>query len=337
MKSVLLKRLSWITFLISIVCFFAGNSFDNTDVKMFFLPVLILSGIMALSAYLMGRREQLSMDDDTFAVSFFKQLVSGEYFNSSVWQNAYRDYRTEYQQHRRSSLGIRTDLFIRCLRRLVVLNSVWMFVCTVVAGAANIPLGDVLKDLGVATADYSQNIGDRIIVTVITVPLIYLMVLCLVAFLKSKKWLDSFEEKGIGVREIETSYREGDAFECSINSVVIGPYYVHGVDGEKFYTVPRNMINAVAWNVDRFIISAKTKYGTVYKGDEYRFYIVFESGNGEVLFRIPLDQFQIRMIMDNYFPNEAAKSLQIRYEEIEILSHKFFSLKKHTSPVMMAD
>lgn len=134
MKSALLKRLSWITFLISIVCFFAGNSFDNTDVKMFFLPVLILSGIMALSAYLMGRREQLSMDDDTFAVSFFKQLVSGEYFNSSVWQNAYRDYRTGYQQHRRSSLGLRSDLFIRCLRRLVVLNSVWMFVCTVVAG-----------------------------------------------------------------------------------------------------------------------------------------------------------------------------------------------------------
>ena len=163
------------------------------------------------------------------------------------------------------------------------------------------------------------------------------MVLCLVAFLKSKKWLDSFEEKGIGVREIETSYREGDAFECSINSVVIGPYYVHGVDGEKFYTVPRNMINAVAWNVDRFIISAKTKYGTVYKGDEYRFYIVFKSGNGEVLFRIPLDQFQIRMIMDNYFPNEAAKSFQIGYDEIKILSHKFFSLKKHTSPVMMAD
>ena len=82
--------------------------------------------------------------------------------------------------------------------------------------------------------------------------------------------------------------------------------------------------------MDRFLVFSKGgRYGAQkYKGDEYRFYVVFQNA-GEMV-KIPLDQFQIRQMMDNYFEKQARKQY-VKHDEIEVGTYEFSSYKRFTS------
>lgn len=70
-------------------------------------------------------------------------------------------------------------------------------------------------------------------------------------------------------------------------------------------------------------------------GDEYRFYVVFSCCDG-MEYKVALDQFQIKLIMDRYFSSEKSNSAGIGYSVTSVYGLDFSSLKKYTSPVMMS-
>ncbi|MBQ1427173.1 MAG: hypothetical protein IIZ03_09710 [Succinivibrionaceae bacterium] len=333
----LLKILSFIVSLVSLGCYAAGLYFDNTELADISLIVLVISGIATIAFFLADREERLRKKNDSFAMNFYNLLSRGEYFTRPIWQKAYRDYCSGYHHRHGSFFGIRMDLTLRYLKRQLFFHSMIICLLAMVLGGAAIPFCAALEDRGFQICLYGD--GDRAVSTMLIVPIVYVLFLAVISFIKSKKWLDSSDgkENVVSMPEIESSYREGDFFECSINFVVISSGYVHGFDGVKFYTAARSMISAVAWKVERFTVFRQNCYASDYIGDEYRFYIVFKDCNDKELFRIPLDQFQIRMIMDNYFSAEAAKCTQIGYEERKLFNFEFMTMKGCTSPVLLED
>ena len=333
----LLKILSFIVSLVSLGCYATGLYFDNTELADISLIVLVISGIATIAFFLADREDRLRKENDSFAMNFYNLLSRGEYFTRPIWQKAYRDYCSGYHHRHGSFFGIRMDLTLRYLKRQLFFHSVIICLLAMVLGFAAIPFCAALEDRGFQICLHGD--GARAVLTMLIVPIVYVLFLAVISFMKSKKWLDSSDGKEyvVSMPEIESSYREGDFFECSINFVVIGSGYVHGFDGVKFYTAARSMISAVAWKVERFIVFRQNSYTSDYIGDEYRFNIVFKDCNDKELFRIPLDQFQIRMIMDNYFSAEAAKCTQIGYEERKLFSFEFMTMKGCTSPVLLED
>ena len=168
--------------------------------------------------------------------------------------------------------------------------------------------------------------------------LLFALVMLAVSVFKWSRWLEFKRKYPNEYRLIISSYLEGTAFECSYNCVVIDRNYVHAFDGEVFHTVKRRDVKEVRWQVERIAVFRKEerkysgryrrKYGLnirlkdrnnsglmvsdvipslveydlkSYLFDEYKFNIVFFYGEKFDSFKVALDQFQIRRIMDEFF------------------------------------
>lgn len=160
----------------------------------------------------------------------------------------------------------------------------------------------------------------------------YLGILYFFSITFLKTWLKKHPRYKSNIKDISNSYITGDAYECSYFCVVIGPKYIHGFDGEKFNTVLRDNVESCTWVIERLIIYASGRYGEEYLGDEYRFNIRFNCKNADSgsSFRITLDQFQIKMIMERYFPDISSDE-NPKFIVKKVYKHKVSCIKKYAS------
>jgi hypothetical protein len=221
--------------LISLAGLTAGFYLKNGDLKEISGCTLFISVCSTLTYYMECREERLRKKYDSFASKLINRLNSGKYFNSSSWQNSYREYCSRYQHHRISAGRIMKDLskrffkssFRPILVRVAVGIGVVFYVLQIFADA-----------LSLVPFSFAEIIG----VTIASALLLYISVLDIISRWKSKRWQHSCEKKGIELRSLESSYFEGTAFECFYNCVVVGSRYVHGFNGKYFFTVPRDQI-----------------------------------------------------------------------------------------------
>jgi hypothetical protein len=325
----LLSRYLDIVVLVGYACLAVGSYLENWDLIIFSGSVMMLS-LPILFLEFRGDRAK----NDSFASNFRARLNGGEYFNSSCWQKAYSKYRSRYLHHHLPAGSIMTDLSIRCLKICFRRNLLWLIWLMGFAMVAPLMFCELEHlDPDIRFAPLAGCIG------IVVSFFIYTLFIYIFARMKCKLWLELCEEWEIDQRSVESSYLEGTAFECNYNCVVIGNRYVHGFDGEYFFTVPRNQIREVSWFVERIMIFGRRRANPrsrtkIYKGDEYRFYIVFSCIDGEK-YKIALDQFQIKLIMDIFFAAETVKPARISYSETSVDTPAFISLKKYTSPVLM--
>ena len=99
-----------------------------------------------------------------------------------------------------------------------------------------------------------------------------------------------------------------------------------------YYTVLRENVTACTWDIERLVIYATGKYGERYLGDEYRFSIRFQCKDADIgsSFKITLDQFQIKLIMDRYFPKISSDE-NPAYNVTKAYAHRISSIKKYAS------
>ena len=160
----------------------------------------------------------------------------------------------------------------------------------------------------------------------------YFVILYMFSLSFLKTWINDHPRYKNSMKEINRSYITGDAYECSYFCVVIGPKYIHGFDGEKFHTVLRENVTACTWDIERMVIYSTGKYGERYVGDEYRFSIKFQCKDSDIgsSFKITLDQFQIKAIMDRHFP-QISSDENPSYKVTKAYGHRVSSIKGYAS------
>ena len=163
--------------------------------------------------------------------------------------------------------------------------------------------------------------------------------LYLLSFRPFSSWLGTHPKYREQKDEIKNSYLEGDAFTCSCNSVVVGKKYVHhAFDGIDFFTEEKDNLKDVKVQVERLMIYTHSRHSEIYVGDEYHFRIVFCCGEDDILkeYGITLDQFQVKMIMDRFFPDVSWKD-RVAFTERRTYYSSFASMRNCISEPVMDD
>ena len=314
-------------------------AFLRSDPEMQKYAVIALVGTVATASfsyyesYNSRKREQT----DDFARKLFFQLDHGTYFESKSWLNAYRKFCFKHPMARISAGSLSGDLSRRYIKRIIRRD--WYILIWIPAAALflTIYIGNIVGNI--VSENFISNSGFVLNWTLIScavISVLYAAVLYLLSGNIFRSWLRNNPQYCHELQQINSSYIQGTAFATPYSCVVVGDPYIHAFDGRQFHTFPKSQIREVFWHVDRFLVFSKGGRCGVqkYKGDEYRFYVVFQNA-GEMV-KIPLDQFQIRQMMDNYFEKQARKQY-VKHDEIEVGTYEFSSYKRFTSDLIFED
>ncbi len=284
--------------------------------------------ILLLFFFVMKHESNLKEKNDDDAEYFGSLLESGEYFNSMEWQFKYQQYTENSKPHHLSSGSLKTDLSLRYIKKVLRRD---FYIPLLIFPLVGVTPGMLIQDYSLSDIPF----GLMMLIFIATLALLevaYFAILYQVSLRFIKNWLNDHPRYKNSIKEISDSYNTGDAYECSYFCVVIGSKYIHGFDGEKFHTVLRDNVVSCTWDIERLVIYSTGKYGERYVGDEYRFNIKFlcKDADRGCSFKVTLDQFQIKMIMDRYFP-DISSDKNPSFKTTKIYGYKVSSIKKYAS------
>ena len=223
-----------------------------------------------------------------------KMLRNGTYFTRDVWQRKYGEFRKRHQVRRIFLQSMTMDLSYRfILKRLAIDYLAFLYL---------IPFLSLLLSFGIiyfAPSGMSTiSIFLILLATGVSCEFLYLTTVFLFSRSIFPKWLAEHPEYRNRASDIRLSYSNGKAFISGYSCVIIGDKYLHAFDGRSFYTVLRKEIQRTGWHIVRKVVR-RGRYD-----DKYLFNIHFSSAGQKRHedFKITLDQFQIKMIMDVLFP-----------------------------------
>ena len=321
------RDLVFISVFTAVIAFLGYGISTDSAHKEIYIICLVISVItsISLSGYISVVRQK---ENDRVFRHFSSLLKSNGYFNSALWRHNYNRFCQKHPLHSLSSSSMERDISFRYIVRSIKKN---IGICSVgfavIALCFSLPESFSLsKDLypfisflfGSDTAVYLDNFFKSgfnatitsFLIVFIIIWLLYLTVIYLYSIRIFERWLKKHPHYIAEKDRIKHSYLNGYAFECSYFCAVIGPEYVHAFDGTDFHTVSRKNISSVKWLIEKYQVyyqSPRSKSGSVlcYAGDEYRFNIRFTCKGTDTkdFFYITLDQFQGKMIMDNFFPD----------------------------------
>lgn len=291
--------------------------------------VLVMIGsaafILLLFFFVNKYETNLKEKNDDDAEYFGSLLESGEYFNSMEWQFKYQQYTENSKPHHLSSGNLKTELSLRYIKKVLRRD---FYVPLLIIPFAGVTLGQIIQQYTLSDTPF----GLIMLSFIAALEVAYFALLYQISLKFIKNWLNDHPRYKNSIKEISNSYNSGDAYECSYFCVVIGPKYIHGFDGEKFHTVLRDNVVSCTWDIERLVIYSTGKYGERYVGDEYRFNIKFlcKDADRGCSFKVTLDQFQIKMIMDRYFP-DISSDKNPAFKATKIYGHKVSRIKKYAS------
>ena len=306
----------------------------------------------ALAPWLLDKEDgELKAESNRKAVTLKDVLRKKEYFTRKIWKRKYSEYLNKHplENHRLKAASMTADLSWQYMKKL--LRNYFL------VSALTIPAGFVLWLVYIS--DYikpersSTEESCGIILTIAAENLVFFALLYLISRHVFKKWISGHPDASI----IQNSYADGYAFTNSYYSLVIGSKYIHGFDGEEFFSVPKNDIrkvkcrielmgaNAFQTEIENQIADIRTQINRKGKS-ESEFAYKRESEESKFQSELPtsvimpntgrrteyddrymfninlithynsidvvLDQFQIKMIMDNFFP-DISDCLNVEY------------------------
>lgn len=237
------------------------------------------------------------------AQSFEDLVRSGKYFSGKTWLRKYQDFSANHPVRRLFMPYLVLDLSFRYIKkRLVKYFFVYIFLIPPVFFVISVQIMRFLLPENLSSGAQTWTM----ILTVTAGEFLGIALLWLLSLRVFPGWLARNPEYRKRIREIRESYKNGYAFTNFYSCAVISDSFVHAYNGIDFYTVPRNMIKKVGCYVERVVTFQRRKSGGGHDEDKYIFHIVF-SMSDDIMYknsiRIPLDQFQVKMIMDVFFPN----------------------------------
>lgn len=268
---------------------------NGSDISLMIVSLIFIM----LLFFLVNRRESDLMGKNDNDADFFGSLLeSGEYFSSMDWQFRYSQYTEGHKPCHLSSGSLGLDLILRYFKKVLRRD---FYIPLVIFPLVGGTFAQIMQEYGFPDSSF----GFMMFCITAVLETVYFGILYYLSQNILRTWIKNHPRYQNRMKEINGSYLSGDAFECSYFCLVVGPKYVHGFDGERFHTVLRENITSCAWDIERLVIYSTGKYGERYVGDEYRFSIKFhckdeDMGSG---FKITLDQFQIKMIMEKFFPD----------------------------------
>lgn len=264
--------------------------------------------------------------------NFIRELVeSGEYFSRKIWQRKYRDYCAKHPVKQLNASSLRKDLCFRYLKRKLKNLYLWLIILPI---AFAFPVNAIFMSCtggGILGLGFWENF----MLTAFTVIMAVMSVLIFLSLRPFGRWLDAHPQYADRKDDIIKSYLNGYMFECFCFIVVISRHYVHAFDGVNFYTIPRDGVVRVKTILKRYMVYSRGRNGETYTGDEYQFEIRFISDRAGQI-SIPLDQFQIRMITDKFFPDIPDVDRCTMVTE-KSYSYSLVSLKSCTSKLVIYD
>jgi hypothetical protein len=287
--------------------------------------------------------------DSDRADRFTTLLGNNGYFSSEAWRGEYRKYASENQLHSVSSSTLTGDLSLRYIR--MILRRDYYIPLMVLPLAAFCLFCVIDSELCTDAGD-----GDLYLrlMTLLGLEALYGGLVFVLSRHFFGKWLKDNPQYREQKDEIIRSYLEGYLFSCSYFCVVVGQNYVHGFDGRRFHTLPRDGIKRGRWLVecDKILWTLRNSDESfdafnLYVRDEYRFNIYFlctrgdyysVTDNGEFCARnrfcIPLDQFQVKMIMDRFF-QKISSDMKPVFIERNRNRATYVSIRRCMSPLIL--
>ena len=286
-KKIIYKWNKYFLYIPSIVLIAALTIMDenNTYLRLVFFTSLTLLLIRWITAFFLIE----SIDDDIYKK--FKSLIySKKYFSTPYWTKACREYRVKHHPRKISATSLKTDLASKYILRIIKRD--WYIPAVLIPLCA-----------GFLSFSHSSKTDYWMITSVFEA--VYFAALIVMSNRPYRKWLESGETSEYHCDEINYSYLSGQAFVYSYNTLVIGEKFLHTFDGSDFHTVEKNNIQEIQLGVERIMVQRSSRYGKYYLRDEYRFRIKFfhEGGYRDFDFSLVLNQFQIKQIIDKFFPD----------------------------------
>lgn len=316
-------------FLVLLGLYVSGSDAVRTELVMLG-AVLCLFIIIFIALSLSN--ESRYRGNNSIADGFRKQIENGEYFNKESWQKEYDSYCAGHPLKSLSALSFQSDISCRYLRRLLKI----FWICVL------IPFISLACSVFITAPCHAGLFGFKFFWTVLAFACMFatgiMGFLYLLSFRPFSSWLGTHPKYREQKDEIKNSYIEGDAFTCSCNSVVVGKKYVHAFDGTDFFTEEKDNLKDVKVQVERLMIYTHSRHSEIYVEDEYHFRIVFCCGEGDILkeYGITLDQFQVKMIMDRFFPDVSWK-VRVAFTERRTYYSSFASMRNCISEPVMDD
>ena len=266
------------------------------DLLPFVLAFLGIPVVIAVMVFMSGRaRERRGAE---VARRLQQMLADGSYFTSPEWLQALDAYRRYRGFGRISMKSLSADLRLRHMKGMLVRHGSWLLLVAVlppmVLTAAALIL---LRPVG--TGDEAAELSWALIIGATFLPE---AVIVLLLMLTCRSWnvLDKWMEKNPGLRGamqwIENSYLSGKALECGPCCLVLSKDYVHAYNGTEFMTVERQRITRLSWHVEFHRLLNRGRLWQY----ETCFYLALESSRGGSPYLIQMDQFQIRLFMDEF-------------------------------------
>ncbi len=224
-----------------------------------------------------------------------QMLADGSYFTSTGWLAAFDFYRRHHTSGRIPMKSLSGDLQVRHMKSLLIRYGSWLPIVLVVP-----PMTAAILLISCADAGWWDNENTKILLIGLSFLPEVIVAILIIMFLRSHSVLGEWKEKNPGLRaalpRIESSYLSGRMFQCGPCCLVLGKDYVHAYNGTEFMTLERFRISRLSWHVEfhRFI-----NRGRLWSR-ECCFFLVIESSRGGAPYRIQLDQFQIRLFMDEF-------------------------------------
>lgn len=246
---------------------------------------------------------------------FRNRLKHNRYFSSPAWQMKYREYVRTHPLKSLNSSSITVDLLMRNIIKSDVLQEIaadlfWVF-C-------------IFNKYG--------GVPGIIIWTILLITRLKNIMSCISSFTIFSRWMKNHPEYSGKRDEIIHSYLNGYAFECSCFCLVIGPEYIHAYDGKSFHTVRKENIVKATPVIDHILrksIPTKINY---YHEYQFKIKFIYTEDEEEKVFLVTLDQFQVMMIMMQFFPDLPSDNpLYTSMKE----PHDYISVDNNTSALVL--
>lgn len=259
-------------------------------------------------------------------------LQKNNYFTRKIWEQKYSEYQKKHplEKHQLRAASIMSDLSWQYMKK-IIRKSFLVPVLTIPAGFV-LWLGYIADYVNPVRSAKEETYG--ILLTIAAENLLFVMLIYLFSRLVFNRWIQDLPDAHI----IKNSYADGYAFTNSYFSLVIGSTYIHGFDGEDFFSVPKKDIKKVKCRIqrinenDKIHFSQRTfmnltkavqiltffskssvhhhrSYRKSYR-DTYVFSIKLLTDVRSI--HVALDQFQIKMVMDHFFP-DISDCLNVEY------------------------
>ena len=270
------------------------------------LLVLLFSAVIFSITFVMFfflQRNHKPENFGNFERIFRNRVKQNRYFSNQAWQKKYREYVRAHPLKSLDSSSITMDLLKRTIKsRIMLVSSIH------------------LSHIG--------NILSFITQIIILYSLIKNILACISGGTIFSRWLKTHPEYTGKRDEIIHSYLNGYAFECACFCLVIGDEYIHAFDGHYFQTVRKESIVKVIPVIEHVLLN----YINYYNEYQFKIKFIYTEAGEEKAFFVTLDQFQVMMIMMQFFPDVQLANPQ--YISIE-QPHGYISVDQDTSPLVL--